>query len=578
MKAIMVMFDSLNRHFLPNYGCDWTSMPNFRRLSEKTLTFDRFYGGSMPCMPARRELHTGRYNFLHNSWSPLEPYDDSVIARLKRAGVYTHISTDHFHYWEDGGSCYLTKYDSHDIIRGQQGDPWMGQVAWPDFPDTLSARKVTQNWRHDWVNRSFLDTEEKMPQKRTFDCGLDFIRRNVREDRWFLSIEAFDPHEPFYSQAEYKKLYPDDYHGKNLDWPDYGKNEYGEAATTHVRYEYAALMSMCDRYLGQVLDLMDEFDLWRDTMLIVNTDHGFMLGEKEWMGKNVQPMYEEIIHTPFFLYDPRHSHRAGYHTARLAQTVDIAPTLADFFEIEPPKFMDGRSLTPIMAEDLPIRDYALFGIFGGHVNITDGRYVYMKAPDRVDNGPLFEYTDMPCHMNTPFTPLELSTMELVEGFPHMQGCRVLKVAASKGNNCYWYGNRLYDLTVDPTQEHPIRDTETELRLLDAMRNMMLANEAPREQFLRLGIPMAGPVPSSALDVKPMETPAFPGTDGLTPNQKRILLIGWSLLGPGEQALVLDDLAALENLPAADDALLDILVQFSTPQFKAAAKRGILNKL
>lgn len=246
MKAIMVMFDSLNRHFLPNYGCDWTIMPNFQRLEERAVTFNRFYAASLPCMPARRELHTGRYNFLHSSWSPLQPYDDSVIARLKKAGIYTHISTDHFHYWEDGGSCYLTKYDSHEIVRGQQGDPWMGQVQWPDFPETLSARKTTQNWRHDWVNRSFLASEDQMPQKRTFDCGLDFIRRNADQDQWFLQIEAFDPHEPFYSQQEYKNLYPDDYHGKNLDWPDYGKNEYGDEATAHVRYEYAALLSMCD--------------------------------------------------------------------------------------------------------------------------------------------------------------------------------------------------------------------------------------------------------------------------------------------------------------------------------------------
>ena len=152
MKAIMIMFDSLNRHFLPNYGCSWTVMPQFQRLAEKALTFDCFYGGSMPCMPARRELHTGRYNFLHSSWCPMQPFDDSVIKRMKDAGIYTHISTDHFHYWQDGGSCYLTKFDSHEIVRGQQGDPWMGQVAWPDYPDTLSRRKNTQSWRHDWDN------------------------------------------------------------------------------------------------------------------------------------------------------------------------------------------------------------------------------------------------------------------------------------------------------------------------------------------------------------------------------------------------------------------------------------------
>ena len=57
MKAIMVMFDSLNRHMLPPYGCDWTHAPNFQRLAEKTLTFDSSYVCSMPCMPARRDLH-----------------------------------------------------------------------------------------------------------------------------------------------------------------------------------------------------------------------------------------------------------------------------------------------------------------------------------------------------------------------------------------------------------------------------------------------------------------------------------------------------------------------------------------
>ena len=87
----------------------------------------------MPCMPARRELHTGRYNFLHTFWTPMHPYDDSVISRMKAAGIYTHIATDHFHYWEDGGSGYLTKFDSHEIVRGQQGDPWKAQVSWPAF-------------------------------------------------------------------------------------------------------------------------------------------------------------------------------------------------------------------------------------------------------------------------------------------------------------------------------------------------------------------------------------------------------------------------------------------------------------
>ena len=83
------------------------------------------------------------------------------------------------------------------------------------------------------------------------------------------------------------------------------KNDYGPEATEHVRYEYAALMSMCDHYLGQVLDLMDEFDMWKDTMLIVNTDHGFMLGEKEWMEKMFSPSTTSWYIAPSSFIIPR---------------------------------------------------------------------------------------------------------------------------------------------------------------------------------------------------------------------------------------------------------------------------------
>ncbi len=68
MKAIMVMYDSLDKHFLQCYGCKWTHTPNFNRLAGKSVRFDNFYVGSMPCMPARRELHTGRYGMLHRDW------------------------------------------------------------------------------------------------------------------------------------------------------------------------------------------------------------------------------------------------------------------------------------------------------------------------------------------------------------------------------------------------------------------------------------------------------------------------------------------------------------------------------
>src|SRR5215472_14924570 len=115
MKAIFVCFDTLNRHLLPPHGGDWVHAPNFSRLAERSVTFDNAYVGSMPCIPARRELHTGRYNFLHRSWGPLEPFDESMPEILTRYGVYTHLVSDHAHYWEDGGATYHNRYRSWEI-------------------------------------------------------------------------------------------------------------------------------------------------------------------------------------------------------------------------------------------------------------------------------------------------------------------------------------------------------------------------------------------------------------------------------------------------------------------------------
>ena len=494
MKAILVMFDSLNRRMLPPYGCDWVLAPNFQRLAARSATFDNCYVGSMACIPARRELHTGRYNFLHRSWGPIEPFDDSLPALLKSDGVYTHLTTDHQHYFEDGGCTYHTRYNTWDFARGQEGDCWIGQVKDPDIPPNLK-KIIRPTWRQDWVNRKYLTGEADLPQARTFASGLEFIRRNNKEDNWFLQIELFDPHEPFFVPQRFRRLYPDDYHGPQFDWPDYYKVTETTEQVQHLRYQYAALVSMCDHHLGQVLDLMDELELWKDTLLIVNTDHGILLGEHGSWLKNFQPLYNEIARIPLFIWDPR-SRVSGVHRQSLVQMIDIAPTLLDYFGSSIPADMQGRSLVESIASDAPVHTSALFGYHGGHVNVTDGRYVYMRSPASPDNRPLFEYTLMPTHIKRPFSVDELQDIQTSEPFTFTKGCRVMKIeafVAVNSLNPYLWGSLLFDLENDPGQEHPIQDEPIERRMLVKMIELMLLNDSPVEQFTRLGLPQDGSI-------------------------------------------------------------------------------------
>ncbi|MGY8607317.1 sulfatase [Gluconobacter cerinus] len=490
MKAIMVMFDSLNRHHLPPYGCTDVHAPNFARLAERSATFDNCYVGSMPCIPARRELHTGRYNFLHRSWGPLEPFDDSAPEILKQNGIYTHLVTDHQHYWEDGGGTYHPRYSSFEFFRGQEGDPWKGIVGDPCIPQALKPEHLVktesifpwlQNWKHDWINRAEI-AKSGFPQKHTFDAGIDFLERNKEEDNWFLQIETFDPHEPFFAEEKFRSFYPDAYSGPHVDWPSYAPVKEPSETVEHIRKQYFSLLSMCDASLGRVLDKMDEYNLWEDTLLIVCTDHGYLLGEHGWWAKGLPPWYNELANTPFFIWDPRCRAQAVRRSA-LVQTVDIAPTLLDFFNIPLPNDMTGRALKDAIASDQSVRDVALFGAHGGHVNITDGRYVYMRAGD--SNAPLYEYTLMPTHMRWRFSPEELQDINLVDSFSFTKGIRTLRIAARKPFFAEEQESLLFDLKTDPNQKNPLQNNEIERKFQEKLIAALNEHDAPQEQFERL---------------------------------------------------------------------------------------------
>jgi hypothetical protein len=276
--------------------------------------------------------------------------------------------------------------------------------------------------------------------------------------------------------------------GPVFDWPAYSRVSETEEQVAHCRREYKALLSMCDANLGHVLDAFDELGLWRDTMLVVWTDHGFLLGEHGWWAKMRMPWYEELARTPFFVWDPR-SGVSGERRAALVQpAIDIAPTLLEYFGQPIPPDMLGKPLRQTIADDVPVHEAGIFGIFGAQVNVTDGRFVYMRATENPD-APLNEYTVMPTYMNCLFGTDALSQATLAPPFPFAKGCPLLKVPVSESA---WYADLtkqtlLFDLQNDPGQQSPLDDPETEARMASLLVRLMRECDAPPEQFERLGL-------------------------------------------------------------------------------------------
>lgn len=487
MRAIMIMFDTVSREFLENYNNNWVKTPNFKRLEKHCYRFDNFYGGSMPCIPARRELHTGKYNFMHRSWGPLEPFDFSVIEELKNNGIYTHLCTDHSHYFEDGGATYHTRFNSWEGFRGQEGDRWQpaDAVSIPKERKSFSKQGISVN--HHYANIEEQKSEQEMSSVKTFNAGLNFLEKHKDRQNWFLQIESFDPHEPFYVPQRFRNLY-EMMNPVEFNWPAYGPIDENikQEDIINLRKEYAALLSMCDEYLGKVLDFMDDNEMWDDTLLIVNTDHGFLLGEHGFLGKNFGPMYQEVIHIPFFMHIPNYPNDAIKQS--LVQTIDIAPTLMDYFNIDNNLDMDGKSLIPTVKNDEKIREIAHFGVFGSFSCITDGKYAFMKANANDLNQPLVECTLIPTHMRGFFHRDSLMKMNLEKGNRYSNGVPFLKIPTNmEFYNTKQMGDQLFDLLADPRQKINLaKSLDTypwKVKLLNGLKKL----DTPKEELQRLGL-------------------------------------------------------------------------------------------
>lgn len=494
MRAVMIMFDTLSKRFLSNYGNDWVKTPNFQRLQEHTVTFDNFYGGSLPCIPARRELQTGMYNFPFRGWGPLESFDHSAIELLKNNNVYSHLVTDHSHYWEDGGATYLPRYSSWEGFRGQEGDRWQSTlgVEKPDNINPLNSKgySVLQNT----ANLQTVHSDNDLSSVKTIHAGLKFLDTNKDRDNWFLQIESFDPHEPFYVPEKYRKMY-DCVDSKDIPyWPVYQKlvDDRFKDDLTDLRKEYAALITMCDHYLGELLDFFDENNLWENTLIIINTDHGFLLGEHDWLGKNIMPIYNELVHLPFFIHDPRHSERDGQVCGQVAQTIDLPATLLDYFKVVDDTERDGKSILQTLDNAFSTkaptdeRDI-LFGINGSYACVYDGRYVYMRASAKPDNEPLVNYTLAFTQMRGFYSADAMKSIELVKGNRFTDEMPVAKLHLRNPMDSYSMGNLLFDLHNDPQQEQPLTDKLIEGQMINKLTKLMQQIEAPNEEFIRLGL-------------------------------------------------------------------------------------------
>lgn len=508
MKTILILADSTNRRFLNMYGSSRPTLtPNLDRLAARGTVFENHWCGSAPCMPARRDIMTGRLNFLERPWGGIEPFDQTLPALLKTKNVYTRMVTDHYHYLSVGGENYQNDFTASEFVRGQEFD----SLYMPACRDGIVTQRRPEGYKgiysqeHEEAYSRFAG-EEQYPTPVTMTRAAQWLEENAQADNFLLWVEGFDPHEPFDVPRKYIDLYReqegDGYTGGACYWPEYRKNIFTDSETRHLNARYKALLTMTDHYIGRILDVLDRHGMWDDTMVIFTTDHGYMLGEHEYMAKNYMPAYNEVFHIPLVIWHPK---AEAKRFAGLTQNIDLFPTILNQFGVDLGQLhypIHGRDLMPALTGcDRSWREGVIYGYFGKSVNYTDGRYTYMRAARDESNRPLYVYTAMPTTLRQYYgvgciVPEDYGKIGL--GRLSWTGYPVYRIPADivdfkNPSQAYFKrseenrDNCLYDLQSDYEQEHPVHDGALEAAYAAKLKAAMQTHDSPPEQFQRLGL-------------------------------------------------------------------------------------------
>jgi arylsulfatase A-like enzyme len=500
-NVALFLFDSLNRHMLGAYGGAEFPTPNFDRFAARAVRFDSHYAGSLPCMPARHDILCGAWDFLWRPWGSVELWEDGLAYPLSKEGVVSQLITDHPHLFETGGENYHADFTAWDYQRGHEGDAWKTEhdPSWAGAP--LMGRKAMPYDR----SRPHFGTEADFPGPRTMAAAARWLERNAgQHERFFLFVDEFDPHEPFDTPDHWAKRTDPDWDGPPLIWPPYGKDVVKRGVISarearQVRARYGAKLMMIDHWFGQVLDRFDALNLWDDTLLIVTTDHGHYLGERDIFGKPGVPLYQPIAHIPLMMAG------AGLHARAekaLTTSVDLHATVVEAFGAQGHvrQRTHGKSLLPLLSgATAPVRDHVLAGVWGREVHLIDGRMKLARAPVG-PNAPLpmlsNRWSTMPTHFLKREQELPLPDARAVLSRMPGSDVPVLHQTFEDGDKVpFWAwasfsGDHCYDLAADPEETNNLAGSEAAAAMTSRLAEALAAVEAPAEQYRRLGLSLS----------------------------------------------------------------------------------------
>ncbi len=379
MNIILLISDTFRYDNLFDRAAMPVRTPELDRFAERAVSLSRLYTGSFPTIPHRTDLTTGRYGWPWYPWQDRRESSPNHIPEiLRQAGYVSQLLCDCPHLFR---SSFNIGFDGAHVLRGQEGDTYFLRMNHPiehvmppektRYGKHFQGRNLVDLAR--WTNRYWYREIDRFPP-RTAELAVEWLEENYQFHPFFLWVDFFDPHEPWDPPEYMVKRYDPDYEGAPMLHPNYGKaSDLTPEELRNLRAHYCAEAELVDRWVGRVLQKIDDLGLWDNSIVIFTTDHGISLGEHNRTGKsNINPgderywpLYPEVAHIPFLIAAP--GLEEGRTVDALLQPADILPTLLDLagIDVAPPQPFHGRSFAPMLRGESqpPLHEYVISASF-----------------------------------------------------------------------------------------------------------------------------------------------------------------------------------------------------------------------
>ena len=346
-----------------SYGDTIAQTPNFDRLANLGVQFNRAYCQIPLCNPSRASVMTGLRPDVIKVYDLDAHFRDEVSEVMTLPQVFKANG-----YWVGRvGKLYHYNVPAAIGTNGHDDPISWHEVFNPAGRDKKEEHLITNAEPHRKISAalSWLRAEGEDSEQTDGMITTEAIRQIKRhkEEPFFLGVGFFRPHTPYVAPKKYFDLYPQ----STINMPSAPLDDRADipyAALAHnckisnygladsicleAKQAYYATVSFIDAQVGRLLDALENHNLLDQTIIVLWSDHGYHLGEHQGIWQK-RTLFEESARAPLFIYAPKAAGN-GSRCDQIVEFIDIYPTVLNLCDLPISNAKPGRNLAPLLED------------------------------------------------------------------------------------------------------------------------------------------------------------------------------------------------------------------------------------